>query len=145
MIDLCSFDEEILHDFGSLKPDATSSINWSDRNLEDIPQSDRIAKKKRENEAESIIVEQNAMVEEPMKKSKTELKRNHEVESSRGLLCCVLDNIGLEPQVERIGKYKSAGDQLARRTISLSSYIEMVDDIIRSQAEKLQQANELIG
>ncbi|KAF7806300.1 serine protease SPPA, chloroplastic-like [Senna tora] len=30
----------------------------------------------------------------------------------------VLDNIGIEPQVERIGKYKSAGDQLARRTMS---------------------------
>ncbi|RDX97646.1 Serine protease SPPA, chloroplastic, partial [Mucuna pruriens] len=28
------------------------------------------------------------------------------------------DNIGIEPQVERIGKYKSAGDQLARRTMS---------------------------
>ncbi|KAI4335855.1 hypothetical protein L6164_014460 [Bauhinia variegata] len=30
----------------------------------------------------------------------------------------VLDNIGIEPQVERIGKYKSAGDQLVRRTMS---------------------------
>ncbi|KAF3437965.1 hypothetical protein FNV43_RR20721 [Rhamnella rubrinervis] len=30
----------------------------------------------------------------------------------------VLDNVGIEPQVERIGKYKSAGDQLARRTMS---------------------------
>ncbi|XP_054805243.1 serine protease SPPA, chloroplastic-like isoform X5 [Prosopis cineraria] len=30
----------------------------------------------------------------------------------------VLDNIGIEPQVERIGKYKSAGDQLTRRTMS---------------------------
>lgn len=29
-----------------------------------------------------------------------------------------MDNIGIEPQVERIGKYKSAGDQLARRTMS---------------------------
>ncbi|KAJ1388534.1 Peptidase S49 [Sesbania bispinosa] len=30
----------------------------------------------------------------------------------------VLDNIGIEPQVERVGKYKSAGDQLTRRTMS---------------------------
>ncbi|XP_028780581.1 serine protease SPPA, chloroplastic-like [Neltuma alba] len=30
----------------------------------------------------------------------------------------VLDNIGIEPQVEKIGKYKSAGDQLTRRTMS---------------------------
>ncbi|KAK4253210.1 hypothetical protein QN277_010803 [Acacia crassicarpa] len=65
-----SFDEEILRFFGSLKPDATGSIHWSDRNLEDIPQSDRIAKKKRENEGESLIVEQNAMAEEPVKKPK---------------------------------------------------------------------------
>lgn len=30
----------------------------------------------------------------------------------------VLDNIGIEPQFERIGKYKSAGDLLTRRTMS---------------------------
>ncbi|CAL0307162.1 unnamed protein product [Lupinus luteus] len=30
----------------------------------------------------------------------------------------ILDNIGIEPQVERVGKYKSAGDQLTRRTMS---------------------------
>lgn len=30
----------------------------------------------------------------------------------------VLEKIGVEPQVERIGKYKSAGDQLARKTMS---------------------------
>lgn len=30
----------------------------------------------------------------------------------------VLENVGIEPQVERIGKYKSAGDQLTRRTMS---------------------------
>ncbi|KAI9081673.1 hypothetical protein K1719_036409 [Acacia pycnantha] len=41
-----------------------------DRNLEDVPQSDRSAKKKRENEGELLIVEQNAMVEEPIKKPK---------------------------------------------------------------------------
>ncbi|XP_061361036.1 serine protease SPPA, chloroplastic-like isoform X2 [Gastrolobium bilobum] len=30
----------------------------------------------------------------------------------------VFENLGIEPQVERIGKYKSAGDQLTRRTMS---------------------------
>ncbi|KAM1433883.1 hypothetical protein ACFXTO_016224 [Malus domestica] len=30
----------------------------------------------------------------------------------------VLEKVGIEPQVERIGKYKSAGDQLARKTMS---------------------------
>ncbi|GMY15432.1 serine protease SPPA, chloroplastic [Fagus crenata] len=30
----------------------------------------------------------------------------------------VFDNIGIEPEVERIGKYKSAGDQLIRKTMS---------------------------
>ncbi|KAM1036216.1 hypothetical protein ACFX13_039997 [Malus domestica] len=30
----------------------------------------------------------------------------------------VLEKVGIEPQVERIGKYKSAGDQLARTTMS---------------------------
>ncbi|XP_030493781.1 serine protease SPPA, chloroplastic [Cannabis sativa] len=30
----------------------------------------------------------------------------------------VLDKVGIEPQVERIGKYKSAGDQLIRKTMS---------------------------
>ncbi|XP_024023119.1 serine protease SPPA, chloroplastic isoform X3 [Morus notabilis] len=30
----------------------------------------------------------------------------------------VLDKVGIEPQVERIGKYKSAGDQLTRKTMS---------------------------
>nr|POF12138.1 serine protease sppa, chloroplastic [Quercus suber] len=29
----------------------------------------------------------------------------------------VLDNVGIEPEVERIGKYKSAGDQLTCKTI----------------------------
>lgn len=36
------------------------------------------------------------------------------------LTCCagVLEKIGIEPQVQRIGKYKSAGDQLTRKNIS---------------------------
>lgn len=30
----------------------------------------------------------------------------------------VLEKVGIEPQVQRIGKYKSAGDQLTRKTMS---------------------------
>ncbi|KAJ8752251.1 hypothetical protein K2173_003887 [Erythroxylum novogranatense] len=30
----------------------------------------------------------------------------------------VLENVGIEPEVQRIGKYKSAGDQLTRKTMS---------------------------
>lgn len=30
----------------------------------------------------------------------------------------VLEKVGVEPQVKRIGKYKSAGDQLLRRDMS---------------------------
>lgn len=30
----------------------------------------------------------------------------------------VLDKVGVEPQIERIGKFKSAGDQLLRSTMS---------------------------
>ncbi|KAL7153025.1 hypothetical protein ABFS83_04G137200 [Erythranthe nasuta] len=37
---------------------------------------------------------------------------------SASFLGGVLEKIGIEPQVERIGKYKSAGDQLTRKSIS---------------------------
>jgi hypothetical protein len=35
--------------------------------------------------------------------------------------CCdrgVLEKVGVEPQIQRIGKYKSAGDQLNRESMS---------------------------
>lgn len=59
-----SFDEEILHVFGSLKTETTGSIHWLD-----APQSDRSAKK-RESDGEALTLERNAMIEEPMKKPK---------------------------------------------------------------------------
>jgi protease-4 len=37
----------------------------------------------------------------------------------------VFDNLGIKPQVERIGKYKSAGDQLTRKTMSEANREEM--------------------
>ncbi|KAL6633618.1 hypothetical protein ACP70R_026289 [Stipagrostis hirtigluma subsp. patula] len=33
-------------------------------------------------------------------------------------MVCVLEKVGVEPEIQRIGKYKSAGDQLARKSMS---------------------------
>ncbi|XP_058755120.1 serine protease SPPA, chloroplastic-like isoform X2 [Vicia villosa] len=55
----------------------------------------------------------------------------------------VLDNIGIEPQVERIGKYKSAGDQLARRTMSDENYemlTALLDNIYTNWLDKVSSA-----
>lgn len=55
----------------------------------------------------------------------------------------VLDNIGIEPQVERIGKYKSAGDQLARRTISEANcemLTALLDNIYENWLDKVSSA-----
>jgi len=44
----------------------------------------------------------------------------------------VLDKVGVEPQVQRIGAYKSAGDQLLRRDMSEAQreqLTELLDDI----------------
>lgn len=41
----------------------------------------------------------------------------------------VLDKVGIEPQVERIGKYKSAGDQLTRTTMSKEN-CEMLNSLL---------------
>lgn len=44
----------------------------------------------------------------------------------------VLDKLGVEPQVKRIGEYKSAGDQLLRRDMSdaqQEQLSELLDDI----------------
>lgn len=35
----------------------------------------------------------------------------------------VFEKIGIEPQVERIGKYKSAGDQLSQKSISKENFV----------------------
>ncbi|KAF7845135.1 DNA-directed RNA polymerase I subunit RPA43 [Senna tora] len=61
-----SFDEETLHVFGSLVQNHTGSIHWLDKNLEDISHSDRSTKKKRESEGESLILEQDTTVGEPI-------------------------------------------------------------------------------
>ncbi|XP_061368554.1 uncharacterized protein LOC133311514 [Gastrolobium bilobum] len=54
-----SFDEEILHVYGSLIPDHTGSIYWLDKNLEVVSHTDRSAKK-RESEGEQKMLEKDA-------------------------------------------------------------------------------------
>ncbi|XP_027344928.1 serine protease SPPA, chloroplastic-like isoform X5 [Abrus precatorius] len=57
----------------------------------------------------------------------------------------ILDNIGIEPQVERIGKYKSAGDQLARRTMSEENcemLTALLDNIYENWLDKVSYAKE---
>ncbi|TKY65312.1 DNA-directed RNA polymerase I subunit rpa43 [Spatholobus suberectus] len=55
-----SFDEEILHVYGSLIPEHTGSISWLDKNLEIDSHTDR-SEKKRKSEGEPIMQEQDAM------------------------------------------------------------------------------------
>jgi protease-4 len=55
----------------------------------------------------------------------------------------VLDKIGVEPQVERIGKYKSAGDQLARTTMSdenCEMLTALLDTIYTNWLDKVSSA-----
>ncbi|XP_004492890.1 DNA-directed RNA polymerase I subunit rpa43 [Cicer arietinum] len=59
-----SFDEEILHIYGSLVPDNTGSIHWLDKNLEVVSLSDR-STKKRENEGQPLMSEKDAIDGEP--------------------------------------------------------------------------------
>ncbi|KAI4356265.1 hypothetical protein L6164_000298 [Bauhinia variegata] len=58
---LKSFDEEILHIFGSLIPNHTGSIHWLDKNLEDFTRIDRSVKKTRESEGESIMINRDSV------------------------------------------------------------------------------------
>ncbi|KAJ7943386.1 DNA-directed RNA polymerase I subunit rpa43 [Quillaja saponaria] len=52
-----SFDEEILHVLGSLVPEHTGSIHWLHRNMEDASLTGRSAKKRREGEGESALLQ----------------------------------------------------------------------------------------
>ncbi|KAK4426913.1 Serine protease SPPA, chloroplastic [Sesamum alatum] len=52
----------------------------------------------------------------------------------------VLEKIGVEPQVQRIGKYKSAGDQLTRKSISEENremLTALLDNIYANWVEKI--------
>ncbi|KAK2985724.1 hypothetical protein RJ640_023691 [Escallonia rubra] len=55
----------------------------------------------------------------------------------------VLEKVGIEPQVERIGKYKSAGDQLARKNISEENremLTALLDNIYGNWLDKVSSA-----
>lgn len=80
-----SFDEEILHVYGSLVPDHTGSIYWLDKNLEVDSHSDR-SEKKRRIVPERIMLEQDAVDGELStlnigQKSKKSKKQKHQEES----------------------------------------------------------------
>ncbi|KAL8216069.1 hypothetical protein R6Q57_022906 [Mikania cordata] len=55
----------------------------------------------------------------------------------------VLEKVGVEPQVQRIGKYKSAGDQLYRKNISEENrevLTTLLDNIYENWVDKISQA-----
>ncbi|XP_052726007.1 serine protease SPPA, chloroplastic isoform X2 [Vigna angularis] len=55
----------------------------------------------------------------------------------------VLENLGIEPEVERIGKYKSVGDQLTRRTMSEDHHemlTSLLDNIYTHWLDKVSAA-----
>ncbi|KVH99307.1 Peptidase S49 [Cynara cardunculus var. scolymus] len=55
----------------------------------------------------------------------------------------VLEKVGVQPQVQRIGKYKSAGDQLMRKNISEENrevLTTLVDNIYGNWVDKISQA-----
>ncbi|XP_027331185.1 serine protease SPPA, chloroplastic-like [Abrus precatorius] len=55
----------------------------------------------------------------------------------------VLEKLGIEPQVERIGKYKSVGDQLTRRTMSEDHHemlTALLDNIYTNWLDKVSSA-----
>lgn len=59
------------------------------------------------------------------------------------ILLGVLENLGIEPEVERIGKYKSVGDQLTRRTMSEDHHemlTSLLDNIYTHWLDKVSAA-----
>ncbi|BAT83487.1 hypothetical protein LR48_Vigan03g036100 [Vigna angularis] len=80
-----SFDEEILHVYGSLIPDHTGSIHWLDKNLEVVSHADRSEKKKRI-QPERIMLEQDAVDGElstlDIVEKRTSAKRQKHLEES---------------------------------------------------------------
>ncbi|XP_022885616.1 serine protease SPPA, chloroplastic-like [Olea europaea var. sylvestris] len=62
---------------------------------------------------------------------------------SASFLGGVLEKVGVEPQIQRIGKYKSAGDQLARKTISDENremLTALLDNIYENWLDKISLA-----
>jgi protease-4 len=55
----------------------------------------------------------------------------------------VLEKVGIEPQVQRIGKYKSAGDQLSRKEMSEANremLTALLDDIYANFLQKISSS-----
>jgi hypothetical protein len=55
----------------------------------------------------------------------------------------VLEKVGVEPQVQRIGKYKSAGDQLSRKEMSEANremLTALLDDIYANFLQKISSS-----
>lgn len=60
----------------------------------------------------------------------------------------VLDKLGIEPQVEKIGKYKSAGDQLTRKAMSEDNremLTALLDNIYSNWLDKVSSARGTIA
>ncbi|XP_020587491.1 serine protease SPPA, chloroplastic [Phalaenopsis equestris] len=68
----------------------------------------------------------------------------------------VLEKVGVEPQIQRIGKYKSAGDQLARKSMSKENcemltsllddiYGNWLETISSTQGKKIEEVEEFIN
>lgn len=52
----------------------------------------------------------------------------------------IFEKVGVEPQVQRIGKYKSAGDQLSRKNMSSENsemLTALLDNIYRNWLERV--------
>jgi len=59
------------------------------------------------------------------------------------ILSGVFDNLGIEPNVEKFGKYKSAGDQLTRKTMSEDHRVmltALLDNIYSNWLDKVSSA-----
>ncbi|XP_031257305.1 serine protease SPPA, chloroplastic [Pistacia vera] len=68
----------------------------------------------------------------------------------------VLEKVGVEPQIQRIGKYKSAGDQLTRKTMSEENcemltalldniYADWLDKVCSSKGKKREDMEKFIN
>lgn len=68
----------------------------------------------------------------------------------------VLENIGIEPQVQRIGKYKSAGDSISRKSMSPENcevltvlldniYLNWLDIVASTQGKKREEIEDFLN
>lgn len=59
----------------------------------------------------------------------------------------VLEKVGVQPQVQRIGKYKSFGDQLSRKDMSEANremLTALLDDIYTNFVEQVSRAKGIL-